>query len=65
MTRICKPGKPARELEKLQQQVVACTRCPRLVEYRGNVARVKRRMFRDWEYWESRCRASATPTPSS
>jgi len=48
MTRICNP---ASELEKLQQQVVACTRCPRLVEYRGNVARVKRRMFRDWEYW--------------
>jgi uracil-DNA glycosylase len=39
------------ELEKLQQRVVRCTRCPRLVEYREKVAREKRRMFRDWEYW--------------
>jgi uracil-DNA glycosylase family 4 len=39
------------ELEKLQQRVVGCTRCPRLVEYREKVAREKRRMFRDWEYW--------------
>lgn len=39
------------KLEKLQRQVVRCRRCPRLVEYRENVAREKRRMFRDWEYW--------------
>jgi len=40
-----------RKLEKLQGQVVRCTRCPRLVEYREKVAREKRRMFRDWDYW--------------
>ena len=39
------------ELEKLQRRVIACRRCPRLVEYREKVAREKRRMFRDWEYW--------------
>jgi uracil-DNA glycosylase len=39
------------KLEKLQRQVVRCTRCPRLVEYREKVAREKRRMFRDWDYW--------------
>lgn len=39
------------KLEKLQRQIVLCTRCPRLVEYRQKVARDKRRMFRDWEYW--------------
>lgn len=39
------------KLEKLQQRVVQCTRCPRLVEYREKVAREKRRMFRDWDYW--------------
>jgi uracil-DNA glycosylase len=40
-----------RQLEKLQRRVIQCTRCPRLVEYRGKVAREKRRMFRDWDYW--------------
>ena len=39
------------KLEKLQRQIVQCTRCPRLVEYREKVAREKRRMFRDWDYW--------------
>ncbi|HKT11111.1 MAG TPA: uracil-DNA glycosylase [Terriglobia bacterium] len=39
------------KLEKLQQQVIQCRRCPRLVEYREKVAREKRRMFRDWDYW--------------
>lgn len=39
------------KLEKLQRHVVRCRRCPRLVEYREKVAREKRRMFRDWEYW--------------
>jgi uracil-DNA glycosylase family 4 len=31
--------------------VVDCRRCPRLVEYREEVARTKRREFLDWEYW--------------
>jgi uracil-DNA glycosylase len=39
------------KLEKLQRRVVRCARCPRLVEYREKVAREKRRMFRDWDYW--------------
>ena len=38
-------------LEQLKREVVACTRCPRLVEHRQWVARTKRRMFREWEYW--------------
>jgi uracil-DNA glycosylase family 4 len=42
---------PILKLEKLQRQVVRCTRCTRLVVYREKVAREKRRMFRDWEYW--------------
>ncbi len=36
---------------RLEQQVIACTRCPRLVEYRERVAREKRRAYRDWIYW--------------
>ena len=39
------------ELEKLQQRIIGCTRCPRLTEYRQDVARKKRRMYADWEYW--------------
>jgi len=41
----------ARQLQVLQQQVIACTRCPRLVRYCRKVAKEKRRMYRDWEYW--------------
>ncbi|HYD50792.1 MAG TPA: uracil-DNA glycosylase [Terriglobales bacterium] len=38
-------------LEALARQVVTCRRCPRLVVYREEVARVKRRAFLDWQYW--------------
>ena len=38
-------------LQVLRGEIVACTRCPRLVEYRERVAREKRRAYLDWEYW--------------
>src|SRR5690348_18494484 len=38
-------------LSRLNEQVVACRRCPRLVVYRETVAREKRRAYRDCEYW--------------
>ena len=37
--------------EELHRDVIACTKCPRLVEYRQRVARTRRRMYREWEYW--------------
>src|SRR5580704_2731601 len=40
-----------RALEILNRQIVACHKCPRLVEYRAEIARVKRRAYRDSEYW--------------
>jgi uracil-DNA glycosylase family 4 len=40
-----------KNLTVLNQEIVACTRCPRLVEYRAEVARVKRRAYQDWTYW--------------
>jgi uracil-DNA glycosylase len=40
-----------RWLVQLNSEVVACTRCPRLVVYREQVAREKRRAYRGWEYW--------------
>ena len=38
-------------LEILNREIIACTRCPRLVAYRAEVGRVKRRAYRDWDYW--------------
>ena len=38
-------------LKVLNDEVVACTRCPRLVVYREQIAREKRRAYRDHEYW--------------
>src|SRR5438094_4761515 len=38
-------------LNNLNREVIACTRCPRLVIYREQIAREKRRAYRDWEYW--------------
>ncbi len=35
----------------LNQEIVACRRCPRLVEYREQVAQTKRRAYLDWDYW--------------
>jgi uracil-DNA glycosylase family 4 len=35
----------------LNREVEACTRCPRLVAYRQEIARVKRRAYLSWEYW--------------
>ncbi len=35
----------------LNREVVSCTRCPRLVEYRQRIAREKRRAYLDWDYW--------------
>src|SRR6266404_5358147 len=38
-------------LHVLNEQIIACRKCVRLVKYREEVARVKRRAFREWEYW--------------
>lgn len=38
-------------LAQLNEEIVACRKCPRLVEYRERVAREKRAAFRECEYW--------------
>jgi uracil-DNA glycosylase len=38
-------------LQALNQELIACRRCSRLVAHREQVAREKRREFRDWTYW--------------
>jgi uracil-DNA glycosylase len=38
-------------LRIIADEVCACRKCPRLVNYREKVAREKRRAYREWEYW--------------
>lgn len=38
-------------LHYLQETIVQCAQCPRLVAHREAVARNKRPMYRDWDYW--------------
>jgi len=38
-------------LVQLNQEIVACEKCPRLREHCAKVAREKRRAYRDQEYW--------------
>jgi uracil-DNA glycosylase family 4 len=44
-------------LEKLQETVIRCRKCPRLVGYLQEVSQHKPKRFRDWDYW-------ARPLPS-
>lgn len=38
-------------LEALENRIVRCRLCPRLVQYRELVARTRRRAYLNWEYW--------------
>ena len=42
---------PESQLQKLNKEIIACRTCPRLVEWREEVARVKRKAYKDQEYW--------------
>ena len=39
------------QLARLQQEVIACTRCPNLIAYCRKAAKEKRRMYRNCDYW--------------
>ncbi len=41
----------AQHLERLRQEIITCKKCPRLVEWREEVARVKRKAYLAHEYW--------------
>ena len=51
----------ATSVDALQEQVVVCRACPRLVDWREEVARVKRRMYRDEPYWGAPLAAFGDP----
>ena len=38
-------------LAELDRRIAGCAACPRLVEWREEVGRVKRAAFQDWTYW--------------
>jgi uracil-DNA glycosylase family 4 len=38
-------------LQRLDNEIIGCRKCPRLVEWREKVANVRRKSFRDEEYW--------------
>ena len=38
-------------LTQLNREVIVCTKCPRLVQYREKIAREKRRAYLDCDYW--------------
>jgi len=38
-------------LVALEREITECRKCPRLVLYREEIARAKRRAYRDWTYW--------------
>src|SRR5512136_1918318 len=40
-----------RALTLLNDRIIHCTACPRLVTYREAIAAEKRRQFEDWTYW--------------
>jgi uracil-DNA glycosylase len=48
---LIKMAKAAELLRVLNEEIVACRKCPRLVAYREEVARKKRRSFLAWNYW--------------
>ena len=38
-------------LSELNEEIISCRKCPRLVAWREEVARTKRKAYMDWEYW--------------
>lgn len=37
--------------DALKAEIIGCRACPRLVTWREDVARTKRRAYREWDYW--------------
>jgi len=38
-------------IDSLNQTVIQCRKCPRLVEYREHIAAIKKCAYKDWVYW--------------
>jgi uracil-DNA glycosylase family 4 len=44
-------GTSTSDLFTLQNQIIGCERCPRLIAWCREVAATKRKAYRDWVYW--------------
>ena len=42
---------PLSDIETLQEEIIRCRKCERLVQWREQVGVIKRRAYRDQEYW--------------
>ncbi len=51
LSQSCYTTSPMRALTVLNDRIISCTVCPRLVTYRQAIAKEKRRQYRDWTYW--------------
>ena len=38
-------------LSELQEEILGCRRCPRLIDHCRSVAALRRKAYREWEYW--------------
>lgn len=45
------PSRLPLSLRALNEEIIACTRCPRLIAYCQKIGREKRRAYMDWDYW--------------
>lgn len=39
------------DIDSLNETIIGCRKCPRLVEYRESVAKKKKKAYREWIYW--------------
>jgi len=39
------------DIETLNETIIHCRKCPRLVDYRESIAKKKKKAYRDWDYW--------------
>jgi uracil-DNA glycosylase family 4 len=44
-------GSLSADLDLLNQEIIACVRCPRLIAHCRKVGEIKRRAYLDWDYW--------------
>ena len=38
-------------IQKVRNEIVSCSKCARLVEFRTKIAEQKRKSYMDWDYW--------------
>lgn len=41
----------AHQMLALEERIIGCRRCPRLVAFREEIGRKRKRAYRDWDYW--------------